>query len=97
VDDCERSEFPQIRHDFSDTKIYWRKTGEGVVKAGENSEKKVLGSAVAENIDEKSVKDNTVKEDGISPKPTEEAIVESKPVETISAGEGIAETTKIEN
>ena len=30
VQDCEIVEFPQIRHDFSDTKIYWRKIGEPV-------------------------------------------------------------------
>lgn len=24
VKDCEVIEFPQVRHDFSDTKIYWR-------------------------------------------------------------------------
>jgi len=28
VKDCEEIDFPQIRHDFSDTKIYWRKTSE---------------------------------------------------------------------
>ena len=25
VRDCEIIDFPQVRHDFSDTKIYWRK------------------------------------------------------------------------
>jgi hypothetical protein len=25
VEDCEVISFPQVRHDFSDTKIYWRK------------------------------------------------------------------------
>ena len=25
VKDCEALDFPQLRHDFSDTKVYWRK------------------------------------------------------------------------
>ena len=25
---CETIDFPQVRNDFSDTKIYWRKVGE---------------------------------------------------------------------
>ena len=25
VQDCDAIDFPQVRHDFSDTKIYWRK------------------------------------------------------------------------
>jgi hypothetical protein len=25
VKDCHEIEFPQVRHDFSDTKIYWRR------------------------------------------------------------------------
>ena len=28
VRDCEVIGFPQVRHDFSDTKIYWRKVEE---------------------------------------------------------------------
>ena len=28
VTDCEIIDFPQVRHDFSDTKIYWRKGAE---------------------------------------------------------------------
>jgi hypothetical protein len=32
VRDCESLDFPQVRHDFSDTKIYWRK-GEEAAKA----------------------------------------------------------------
>ncbi|KAH8821914.1 hypothetical protein F5884DRAFT_106048 [Xylogone sp. PMI_703] len=28
VKDCEESNFPQVRHDFSDTKIYWRRNEE---------------------------------------------------------------------
>jgi hypothetical protein len=26
IEGCEVLEFPQVRHDFSDTMIYWRKT-----------------------------------------------------------------------
>jgi hypothetical protein len=29
VNDCEEIEFPQVRHDFSDTRIYWRRVGRG--------------------------------------------------------------------
>jgi hypothetical protein len=25
VEGCDEMDFPQVRHDFSDTKIYWRK------------------------------------------------------------------------
>jgi hypothetical protein len=28
VGGCEVADFPQVRHDFSDTKIYWRKGAE---------------------------------------------------------------------
>jgi hypothetical protein len=28
VEGCEVVDFPQVRHDFSDTKIYWRKGAE---------------------------------------------------------------------
>ncbi len=28
IEGCEQLDFPQIRHDFSDTKIYWRKPSE---------------------------------------------------------------------
>jgi hypothetical protein len=28
VKECENIDFPQVRHDFSDTKIYWRKIEE---------------------------------------------------------------------
>lgn len=31
VKDCEEINFPQVRHDFSDTKIYWRKAADAVV------------------------------------------------------------------
>lgn len=31
VKGCEESSFPQLRHDFSDTKIYWRKKSETAV------------------------------------------------------------------
>jgi len=30
VKGCEESSFPQLRHDFSDTKIYWRLKGENL-------------------------------------------------------------------
>jgi hypothetical protein len=30
VKNCEEIDFPQVRHDFSDTKIYWRKI-EGIM------------------------------------------------------------------
>jgi hypothetical protein len=28
IEGCEVVDFPQVRHDFSDTKIYWRKRAE---------------------------------------------------------------------
>ncbi|KAN0089012.1 hypothetical protein V8E51_019272 [Hyaloscypha variabilis] len=33
VEACEVLEFPQVRHDFSDTKIYWRKTTTSTIEA----------------------------------------------------------------
>jgi hypothetical protein len=30
VQNCEAVDFPQLRHDFSDTKIYWRKTEKAI-------------------------------------------------------------------
>jgi hypothetical protein len=36
VEGCEVMDFPQVRHDFSDTKIYWRKGAE-LATAGQKS------------------------------------------------------------
>jgi hypothetical protein len=33
VEGCEVVDFPQVRHDFSDTKIYWRKGAESKAAA----------------------------------------------------------------
>jgi hypothetical protein len=33
IDGCDHIDFPQIRHDFSDTKIYWRKVHQVVTQA----------------------------------------------------------------
>lgn len=30
IEGCEILDFPQVRHDFSDTKIYWRTAAEAV-------------------------------------------------------------------
>ena len=49
VEDCEEVEFTQVRHDFSDTKIYWRKTGD-VVASGE-AEEVVVGKVLASKVD----------------------------------------------
>jgi hypothetical protein len=36
VKDCHEIEFPQVRHDFSDTKIYWRRDPDSVKEEVEN-------------------------------------------------------------
>jgi hypothetical protein len=38
VRDCEEIDFPQVRHDFSDTKIYWRKTADAAVVSDSTKE-----------------------------------------------------------
>jgi hypothetical protein len=50
VKDCEDINFPQVRHDFSDTKIYWRKSAEAPMVSG--SAKEVVTTEVADSVKE---------------------------------------------
>lgn len=70
VEGYEKIDFPQLRHDFSDTKIYWRKTED-------NSKVKPEVSSTAEQSTEKSAEISEQK-----PEVTPEEIVVEKTEET---------------
>src|SRR4051812_26250991 len=58
VEGCEEIEFPQVRHDFSDTKIYWRKMEGEAVKdenLGLNKESSELSSDPAKDLEKLSL------------------------------------------
>jgi len=104
VASCEQLDFPQIRHDFSDTKIYWRKTSQPVAieTKAQPSEAYPVAASQLEEADKSKIPQTEVAQiEALAPEITKTktadlTIPQPEAIETTSAEPGEVEAQTAE-